>query len=54
MTVAELIEILQQMPQDVQVEVNDNNGGVVFGIEEVNHFEECEWDDEIVMIQVNC
>lgn len=54
MTVAELISILQTMPQDVQVEVNDNYGGEIFVIEQVDHFEATEEDDEIVIIQVNC
>jgi hypothetical protein len=54
MTVAELIEILKQMPQDIQVEVNDNAAGEVFAIDQVDHFDATEYDPQIVIIQVNC
>lgn len=53
MTVAELVAILQEMPQDALVEVNDNCGGEVFPIEQVDYFEANEYDDEVVVIQVN-
>ena len=57
MTVAELIAILQTMPQDFPIEVNDNNGGQIYPIEQVDCFTEL--DDElgdypVVVIQVNC
>lgn len=38
MTVAELIAILQTMPQDYNVEINDNQGGNAFPRENVNFF----------------
>ena len=53
MTVRELIEILKTMPQDCLVEVNDNNGGEVYGIEQVDHFQASEFNDESVVLQVN-
>jgi hypothetical protein len=57
MKVSELIAILQTMPQDVVVEVNDNNGGEVYGIHSVDHFTPNTdlWPDdyESVVIQVN-
>ena len=55
MTVAELIAILQTMPPDLEVEVN-NNGREIFAIEQVDYFSEEELDGEFepsVMIQVN-
>ena len=55
MTVAELIAILQTMPQDLEVEVN-NNGREIFAIEQVDYFSEEELDGEFeqsVMIQIN-
>lgn len=33
MKVSKLIALLQKMPQDIDVEVNDNNGGRVFSID---------------------
>ena len=54
MTVAELIKQLQALPQDIQVEVNDNNGGEVFAIDQVDYFAATEYDPELVIIQVNC
>jgi hypothetical protein len=54
MTVADLIAELQKLPQDIQVEVNDNNGGEVFAIDQVDHFDATDYDPEIVIIQVNC
>lgn len=53
MTVAELIEILKTMPQDCLVEVNDNMGGEIYDVEQVDHFEATEYDDETVVLQVN-
>ena len=55
MTVAELIAILQTMPQDLKVEVN-NDGREIFAIEQVDYFSEEELDGEFepsVMIQIN-
>ena len=55
MTVAELITILQTMPQDLEVEVN-NDGREIFAIEQVDYFSEEELDGEFepsVMIQIN-
>jgi hypothetical protein len=56
MTVAELIAILQTMPQDLEVEVNNNDGREIFAIEQVDYFSEEELDGEFepsVMIQIN-
>lgn len=53
MTVRELIEILKTMPQDCLVEVNDNKGGEIYGIEHVDHFQASEFYDESVVLQVN-
>jgi hypothetical protein len=54
MTVAELIKQLQALPQDIQVEVNDNNGGEVYSIEQVDYFgASLDQDDKLVVIQVN-
>ena len=52
MTVAELIKQLQLLPQDAQVEVNDNCGGEVYSIEQVDYFQSI-GDEELVVIQVN-
>jgi hypothetical protein len=52
MTVAELIAILQTMPQDVAVEINDNLGGQIIYIDSVDSFPEDE-DYPLVMIQAN-
>lgn len=38
MTVAELIETLKTMPQDLPVEINDNGGADVFTIDQVDCF----------------
>jgi hypothetical protein len=61
MTVSELIAILQTMPQDLTVEVNDNrDGGVhIHFIDRVDCFtaEDFGPDDEnqpCVVIQINC
>jgi hypothetical protein len=53
MTVAELIEVLKTMPQDAIVEVNDNGGGEVYGIDGVDYFEADDDFEELVVIQVN-
>lgn len=56
MTVAELISILQALPQDVVVEVNDNRNGNIFAIEQVDLFDAEPSNDEepLVVLQVNC
>jgi hypothetical protein len=55
MTVAELIKILQTMPQDWAVEVNDNLGGDVHQIDSIDMFPAIEEEDgyAVVVIQVN-
>ena len=53
MTVAELIEVLKTMPQGAEVEVNDNHGGNVFAIDQVDYFEAEDEFTEVVVIQVN-
>ena len=53
MKVSELITLLQKMPQDVEVEVNDNNGGQVWPIESVDDFSD-DIDGACVIIQINC
>lgn len=52
MTVQELINILQKMPQHIEVEVNDNLGGGIYFIDCVDHFPDDE-DGACVIIQVN-
>jgi hypothetical protein len=60
MTVAELIEILKTMPQDLPIEINDNMGGQIIYIDSVDHFD-CtderfspeDGDYPVVMIQAN-
>jgi hypothetical protein len=57
MTVAELIAILQTMPQDLPIEVNDNNGGQIYPIEQVDCFTELDIEPDdypTVVLQVNC
>ncbi len=53
----ELIAILQKMPQDIDVEVNDCNGGEVYSIEDVTLYipNTDLWPDDkaAVIIQVN-
>ncbi len=49
----ELARLLLSMP-DAIVEVNDNMGGSVFPISQVDHFESTQDDPEVIMIQVNC
>lgn len=53
MTVAELIDKLQKMPQDFLVQVNDNGNGRIFDIDCVDDFPEDE-DGPVIMLQVNC
>lgn len=57
MKVSQLVDILKGMPQDIEVEINDNNGGEVYAIEGVDHYVPNLdlWPDDIqaVIIQVN-
>lgn len=57
MKVSALIAILQKMPQDLEVEVNDNGGGEVYAIEDITHYVPNNdlWPDDepAVIIQVN-
>lgn len=57
MKVAALIAELQKLPQDLEVEINDNKGGEVHAIEEVTHYVPNTdiWPDDVpsVVIQVN-
>ena len=58
MTVAELIEVLKSMPQDLPIEINDNMGGQIIYIDSVELFEGEDLDVEdgdypVVMIQAN-
>jgi hypothetical protein len=55
MTVAELIEILKTMPQDLPIEINDNMGGQIIYIDSVDLFDEPMYEDDypVVMIQAN-
>jgi hypothetical protein len=56
MTVAELIAILQTMPQDAPVAVNDNRRGNFYDtVDQVDHFAEdfADGDPEVVVLQVN-
>jgi hypothetical protein len=52
MLVSKLVQMLLQLPQDVEVEVNvnDNCGGEVYEIEGVDYFR----NNASVIIQVNC
>ena len=55
MTVAELIEILKTMPQDLPIEINDNMNGQIIYIDSVDLFDEPDYEDDypVVMIQAN-
>jgi hypothetical protein len=60
MKVSKLIALLQKMPQDIDVEVNDNKGGRTFtidGEDDVTHYipNTDLWHDDVplVIIQVN-
>ena len=57
MKVCDLIKQLQSMPQDIEVEVNDNNGGEVYSIEEITlYIPNIDlWPDDVaaVILQVN-
>lgn len=54
MLVSELIALLQSMPQDVAVEVNDNAGGQIIEIDSVDFFPADGTYTEVVVIQANC
>lgn len=49
----ELARQLLSMP-DVDVEINDNNGGEVYVIEQVDHFPADDEVPDLIIIQVNC
>lgn len=51
---SELIKELELIPGDPEVEVNDNRGGEVYSIFQIDHFEKTSDDPEVIMIQVNC
>jgi hypothetical protein len=57
MTVAELIEILKTMPQDLPIEINDNMNGQIIYIDGVDLIDEPDpafpEDYPVVMIQAN-
>ena len=57
MKVCDVIKLLQTMPQDLELEVNDNNGGEVYSIEEITLYVPNTdlWPDDVaaVVIQVN-
>lgn len=60
MKVSELIAILQEMPQDIEIIVNDNAGGEVYSIndaDDITHYVPNTdlWPDDVpqVVIQVN-
>ena len=54
MNVYELMAFLASMPEDAEVEVNDNNNGLIHCIHSVDHFGNTDYDEECVIIQVNC
>lgn len=49
----DLAKLLLSMPND-EVEVNDNNGGEIYAIDYVDHFEAASEYPAQIMIQVNC
>jgi len=60
MKVSQLIAILQKMPQDIEIEVNDNMGGEVYpivGEDDITHYVPdlsiYPNDTQLVVIQVN-
>ncbi len=57
MKVSELIAILKDLPQDIEVDVNDIRGGEVYSVMEVHHYipNKDLWpdDNESVVLQVN-
>ena len=46
----ELIALLQTMPEDADVEVNDNNGGEVYPIVQVDYFPADEYDGARIIV----
>ena len=55
MKVSELIKILQDMPQDLPVEINNNLGGEITYVDQVDLFTVDDGlDYPVVMIQTNC
>jgi uncharacterized protein YneR len=57
MKVSALIAALQKLPQDLEVEVNNNHEGVVHTIDDVTHYVPNTdlWPDDVaaVVIQIN-
>lgn len=57
MKVSELVTLLQAMPQDLEVEVNDNNNGEVYPVKDISHYVPNIdlWPNDVpsVVIQVN-
>lgn len=57
MKVSKLIKLLQKMPQDLKVVVNDERGGEVHDIDDVHHYVPNTdlWPDDVqeVVITVN-
>jgi hypothetical protein len=57
MKVSALIAALQKLPQDLEVEINDNKFGEVYPIEDVTHYVPNTdlWPDDVaaVVIQIN-
>lgn len=53
MTVRELMALLATMPQDVEVEVNDQRGGEVYAVEHCFLAPADRYDPEAVIIAVN-
>lgn len=52
MKVGDLIKLLQDLPPDIDVEVNDNLGGEVYSVDDVSYFDDM--SPPLVIIQVNC
>lgn len=58
MTVSELIAILQTMPKNLPVKINDNRGGEIYSLEDVDCFTAADFEPEdnaepCVLLQVN-
>ena len=54
MTVGELKDILKELPENLEVHINDNRNGAYFDyIDSVDHFVADDMDPECVVIQVN-
>lgn len=53
MKVSELIKLLQNMPQNIEVEVNDNDGSI-FEIDQVDFFEASTKYKEPAVVMLQC